>query len=213
MRHEFPENKVEYEAIRNQIRDGDLVLFGGSGMLSKWIEMESKGPFSHAGICAWWDGRLMLLQAEIAGLQAVPLSAFVARYEGRTDWWALQDDARAGTTVSRVLWEAKSTLGRPYSFWKLAEVASHVMLHTRLPKAEKDPGAMFCSEFVAHCFRTGGLPICGHTDVNTSPTDIALSGKFRYGGTIRHDPSLAPDVRQDYIRSLAPNPPKKNDAA
>jgi hypothetical protein len=204
----YPVTHVEYDAIRGQVRDGDVVLFGGSGLLSRWIEFESKGPFSHAGICAWWDGRLMLLQAEVAGLQAVPFSAFVGRYEGRTDWWPLTDAARKPEVVERVLWEARSVLGRPYSFWKLAEVASHVMIHTRLPKAETDPGAMFCSEFVAHCFRVGGLDISPHSDVNTSPTDIAASGHFRYGGTVRHDPSLAPNVRQDRIDLLRARHPR-----
>ena len=148
-------------------------------------------------------------------LQAVPFSAFVGRYEGRTDWWPLTDEARKPEVVERVLWEARSVLGRPYSFWKLAEVASHVMIHTRLPKAETDPGAMFCSEFVAHCFRVGGLDISPHSDVNTSPTDIAASGHFRYGGTVRHDPGLAPNVRQgriDLLRAQRPRPapaPKK----
>jgi hypothetical protein len=71
------------------------------------------------------------------------------------------------------------------------------------PTDSKEPGAMFCSQYVSHCFRMGGLPLCDHEDINTLPADIEGSKYVQYVATIHvlpeeHNTSLvAPSQSQN----------------
>jgi hypothetical protein len=80
--------QLRYEAIRDQVEDGDILLFRGTVFLSRVIERVSHGAYSHCAIAANWGERKMLLQAEmLGGVQAVPMSVAVGTYPGRVEWY------------------------------------------------------------------------------------------------------------------------------
>ncbi len=51
------------------------------------------------------------------------------------------------------------------------------------------PRAMFCSQYVAHCFSTGGMRLIEKPDIATLPKHIEGCGYFVYKQTIEKDPS------------------------
>jgi len=49
-------NIIPYPKIRNYINEGDVLLFRGSSILSKFISTPSETTYSHVGIASWING-------------------------------------------------------------------------------------------------------------------------------------------------------------
>jgi hypothetical protein len=197
--------QLAYADVRNRVEDGDIILFQGTVFLSRVIERVSHGAYSHCAIAANWGERKMLLQAELmGGVQAVPMSVAVGTYRGRVDWYKLKPALRAKLDIATLLAEARADLGLTYATSDLLRVAANEILGVRLPDDCDNPHALFCSQYVARCFRRAGLALCQDTDVGTSPSEIASSDVLELQGTIMHDPDNVPDRRSDTILSSAP---------
>ena len=191
---------VRYDEIRDQIQDGDVILFCGTIFLSRVIERVSHGDYSHCAIAANWGERKMILQAElVGGVQAVPMSVAVGTYKGRVDWYKIAPEARAKLDIAALLTEARADLGLAYARKELLRAAGHFLFGAKLPSDPNDPNALFCSQYVERCFRRAGLSLCKDTDGGTSPSEIATSDVLQYRGTIAHDPSIVPDRHIDAI--------------
>ena len=190
--------RVPYATIRPLLRDGDIILFDGACFLSKVIEKCSHGRYSHAGIVAWWGDRAMLLQAELPGVQAVPLSVALGAYDGRTDWWQLKDECRDPAQIAALLAEAKADLGLPFGVLKLLQMGVHTILGTPAPTDDlHGPApAMFCSEYVGRCFARAGLTLMADEAI-ASPEAIADSNDFIFRATILSEPALEHGGRRD----------------
>jgi hypothetical protein len=196
--------QLQYGDIRDQVEDGDVILFQGTVVLSRLIERISAGAYSHCAIAANWGERKMLLQAELLdGVQAVPMSVAVASYTGRTDWYKISPAWRAKLNIGALLAEARADLGLTYATSDLLRVAAHNLFGIGLPPDCDNPHALFCSQYVERCFRKAGVALCKDSDVGTSPSQIAGSPILQLMGTIVHDPSIAPDRSADAIL-LAP---------
>lgn len=191
---------VRYDEIRDQIEDGDVILFCGTIFLSRVIERVSHGDYSHCAIAANWGERKMILQAElVGGVQAVPMSVAVGTYRGRVDWYKIAPAARAKLDIAALLAEARADLGLAYARKELLQAAGHFLFGAKLPSDPNDPNSLFCSQYVERCFRKAGLSLGTDTDGGTSPSEIAASGVLQYKGTIAHDPSIVPDRHADAI--------------
>ena len=81
------EAHVSYPLARSKICDGDLLLFRPRrGVLGRSIAKAGRSDYSHAGMAAWWNGRLMCLDmVQGHGGQAVLLSNLVQKHPGRID--------------------------------------------------------------------------------------------------------------------------------
>jgi len=193
-----PEERLAYyHEVRPQIRDGDLFLFRGRFLVSKLFEKLTHSYYSHAAIVAWWDGRLMILQAEGVGIQAIPLSVAVAEYPGRADWYRLRRDSfpDPDRSLKTVLAEAKADLGLSYGYADLARALWGYLKKLKL-RDPVSPKGLYCSEYVEKCFDSGGMSLTGRPDITTFPQHIAESPRVEYVCSIRHDPSK-PDPRRD----------------
>jgi hypothetical protein len=175
-----------YQDLREQIRTGDLLLFRGNRLLSDAIERLSDSPYSHVAILARWQNRVVAFQADTRGVEVLPASKMVCRYEGKVDWWSLKHYLReSGVFKPDDLLDAALTLlGIKYGYLRLAALGLRILLGRTLnPKdAHSTPDSLFCSEFVSRCFRAASR---GALDVNpkandesTSPSDFATSGFF-----------------------------------
>jgi hypothetical protein len=49
-------NIINYDKIRNQINEGDVLLFRGTGKISKIVSAPSETTYSHVGIASWING-------------------------------------------------------------------------------------------------------------------------------------------------------------
>ena len=82
---------VLYDDAREQIAEGDLLLFRRRGLIS----IAGRGVHSHAAKAAWWDGDLFCVEIrEWFGGRAVTLSSQVERYPGRIDVFETNPDGR-----------------------------------------------------------------------------------------------------------------------
>jgi hypothetical protein len=175
-----------YDTARSEIRDGDVLLWGGRSGVSRFTRFMSGGFYSHAAIVAWWGHRLMVLEAAWYGLRAVPMSRTVREYNGTVDWYPIRDEEREGDRVSRLLDVARKELGLPFSVPKafLGLCRRLLGLVPRRGGNRQRPGAMFCSEYVARCFRLAGMRLQATEDPDTLPVDIADSKRVRFGARI-----------------------------
>jgi hypothetical protein len=196
------EREITYADARDKVRDGDLFLFRGEFLISKLFRRVDHSFYSHAALAAWWDDRLMILQAEGSGIQAIPMSVAIGTYPGRADWYALKRDEIADfdAKLQKVLREARSDLGLAYGFGDLWRNIVRWAVQVKLSDPAR-PRAMFCSEYVERCFREAGMSLTGRPDITTFPKHIAASPLASYVGTIPHDPKLLEPRDDDAVRT------------
>jgi len=198
--------RMSYHEIRDEIQDGDLFFFRGSFRSSRLFTWLTNGYYSHATIVARWGDRLMILQAEGVGLQAIPLSVAVQEYPGRADWYRLRRESHADIEprVPAVLSEARADLGLKFGTGDLFRSLFRWL--RKVPfRNPMSPKGLFCAEYVERCFRIGGLPLRRDADGNHVPPDIlcfpqdlAISPLVQYRATVLHDPRVAaPRTRDD----------------
>ena len=195
-----------YHDIRDEIQDGDLFFFRGHLRSSRFFEWLTNSYYSHVATVARWGGRLMILQAESVGVQAIPLSVAVGEYPGRADWYRLRHEAIPGVDqkLPLVLDEARTDLGLKFSAGDVVRSLFRWVrkLRFRDPVA---PRGLFCAEFVERSFRIGGVPLRvdadgrhARPDILCWPQDLAVSPLVAYQATVVHDPRVAvPRDRDD----------------
>jgi hypothetical protein len=171
-----------YQDIRKEIATGDLLLFSGAYRLSKIIGWATHCPYSHAGILAKWDGRIVAFQSDTRGVEVLPASTMVCRYNGKVDWWALKPEYRAKLDKERFFDTALTLLGLRFGYWGIIRFGLRLLFgwtFNRRQDAQLTPNSMFCSQFVSNCYRNGGLTIDSNLDDElTSPAVLASSPFF-----------------------------------
>lgn len=93
-----------YNKIRDEIRTGDVLAFGGKGRTSNIIKNITNSPYSHVGVALWITpmhteiNRLFIIESTTLnnlpdvtgeyrrGVQMVPLAQRLAGYDGEA-WW------------------------------------------------------------------------------------------------------------------------------
>ena len=98
----------------------------------------------------------MVFHAISRGVRHVAASECVRRYNGRVDWWALQPDH----DVDRdgVVECALRHVGKPFAVAGMVRLMWLICRsrYRNTADSDEDPPAMFCSWYVAHCYRDGG---------------------------------------------------------
>jgi hypothetical protein len=174
-----------YSDVREEIRDGDILLFRGASWYSRFIELASHGVHSHSGFSLDWGERKMLMSAVATGVHTVPLSTAIARYSGRVDLYKLTPAARADVDFDKLHREAKADLELRFSLFGLMMLGLHMVLRTRAPKQRGHPNALFCSQYVCRCFRVAELRFVSVPDNQCSPEEIEKSTHLKYAASIR----------------------------
>ncbi|MEM6855421.1 MAG: hypothetical protein AAF593_13530 [Planctomycetota bacterium] len=182
--------------MRDQIRDGDLLLFRRRGLIS----IAGRGVHSHAAKASWWDDELFCLETrEWYGGRAVTLASQVRRCPGAIDVfhanpssetepqgrWPEYDRTRATRFMKRIA-------GRDYGYGSvLAAAALHLPFVRTMVTAELDDKAVdhrppFCSQACAMADRIGGGvdPVPHLADRLTEPADLARSPFYQYAFTL-----------------------------
>jgi len=183
-----------YGKVRPDIEDGDVFLFRGQYLLSKLWESFNRSYYSHVALAVRWGERMMILQAvPFGGIQAVPMSVAVRKYKGRVDWYKLKRDTFEDCIgrLPKVIEEAKVNLGKKYSYRDLLRSVLHWLANLKLKNRVRHE-AMFCSEYVEHCFREGGMSLTDKADITTFPKDLETSRHLSYMKTIERGKKPAP---------------------
>jgi len=164
-----------------------LLLFRcGRGLSGRLIAKAGRSDYSHAGMAAWWNGRLMCLETiQGRGGRAVLLSNLVRKYPGRIDVYSAQANGQPFDRRAAVEAMIEIT-GRPYGWWSLAWVAlvhlAVVRLFVRPNTDDAANGSLpFCSLAVSRAVRAGGVdPVPRLADRATEPGDLARSRFYSF---------------------------------
>lgn len=71
----------EYYNIRNQIKEGDVILYRGNSLLSKLIQYFDDAYYNHSGIVKKIGDRLFTIDMWDKGIEFVPLSRRIKNYK------------------------------------------------------------------------------------------------------------------------------------
>jgi hypothetical protein len=173
--------RTVYQEIRGQIQTGDILLFRGQYALSKVIEKISGAPYSHVAFLTKWDGRIVALQSDLRGVEVIPASMLVCRYEGAVEWWRLGQEHRDKFNARDFLDRALTLIGIKYGYLSLAWLGVRMFLGLSIYRkySHLRPSSLFCSSFVSYCYENEGIEISAKAGPGgTSPADFARSGIF-----------------------------------
>jgi hypothetical protein len=121
------------------------------------------------------------MQSDLRGVEVIPASMLVCRYEGKVEWWRLAPSKRHALDARDFLNRALSLIGIKYGYLSLIWVAIRMMLGLSVYRkfSHVRPSSLFCSSFVSYCYMNEGIAISAKAGVDgTSPADFALSGIF-----------------------------------
>lgn len=203
----------KYADIRTQIWEADVLLFRGTGLISKLIKIVGKNEYTHVGLASWqWvknkrgifvpDTLELIEFREFLGGRIVNLSTQVDRFSGHIDVFrpsrhiqVFDEKNPSGKTKTlnptAVTNTMRTMTGLPYGWYRIWLIAQNNMLGFRLfnkPNNNDNYKAEtypVCSGAVARSFRKGAYDLVKiKSDDDTEPADIARSCALSYMFTL-----------------------------
>ena len=185
---------IDLPQAASHIRDGDLLLFRGRGIVSRLIGVAGRSEYSHAARAIWWGDMLFCCEVrELKGGRAVTLESQVRKYPGAIDVfetnpderWQEYDRAGAVRTMRRLA-------GCDYGYCGVLQAAlRHLPVWRFLVRPDTNDQQVtrrppFCSQACAMADRLGGQvdPVPHLADRVTEPADLARSPFYRYRFTL-----------------------------
>jgi len=172
--------KTDYFEIRNEFKNGDILLYKGRTWISKAIQWFTGSEYSHAGIVAWWNDRLMVLESVDKGVVVTPMSNNIKKYWGDVEWFQsieeISDEQRL-----KMLEYAQEELGKEYNQFQILIIGFKILLGQNVKHSDKlrKSKKLFCSHYVSSVYNYIGMDLKEKlSDDFTSPDDIAKSPKL-----------------------------------
>jgi cell wall-associated NlpC family hydrolase len=168
---------TDYDAVRHDLRSGDLLFCSGSYLFSGLIQRFTRSVWSHVGIVYRDEQlkRLFVLESETGiGVRLVPISKYLRDYHGRRRPYRGQivvgrvQPPPADAQAYQALSFGMDLLTRPYDNWEIARIAARIAF--RVGRRTQDR-KFICSELVDECWRAAGLRFA-RRDNYISPDDI-----------------------------------------
>jgi hypothetical protein len=177
---------LDYGQSRSSIRNGDVLMYRGRSLESRIIRLATGSPYSHAGLAAWWNDRLMVLEAVGRGVVVTPISRNVRSYPGGVEWFTSVEVIPEDQRLQMVEF-AQRELGKEYALWRALLLGIRVLFQhnveskDRLRREER----LFCSHYVAQAYNAIGRDLRkGVSDRFMSPGDIAASPLLKRIGVL-----------------------------
>ncbi len=190
MNHPQHAKLADYQNVRGEIADGDVLLFRPlrPGILGRLITRIGRGPYSHAELAVWCHGRLLSCGAlRWHGVRAATLSGLVEDHDCQWDVFRVvprrDGDYDRGLAVDYML----GILGQGYGWYDLLRTAAARMCLARLlippdiddRRASTHPS--FCRQAVSRSLNAGGIdPVHFRAHRATGPNDLARSTCLKY---------------------------------
>jgi hypothetical protein len=180
---------LSYEACRALIKNGDVLLYRGTGITSRLIKTISRSEYSHVGIAAWWNNRLMVLEAVGKGVVASALSENLRRYHGSVEYFWCRERITDEDRLD-MLDFAQLQLGKEYNFlevgWSGFCAALGVPVRNSDGSLKHAAGKYFCSQYVSDIFRAAGVGLAiDFSSARTPPGAIAQSPLLKFKGVLK----------------------------
>ena len=189
-----------YSKVRNQMRPGDVIAFGGKGHFSEIIKFATRSVVSHVGVVFQVDrsgGKFKNLVMEStsldgkAGVQINFLSQRVRNYGGEVWWLPLEKQYTNMIEKSDDFFEfLRTQVGKEYDMVQAIQAGVDIFDDlwgiSAATVAKEDFDKFFCSELVVAGLESAG--VFGKVKVNASevtPIDLCrlkLYGRDRLPG-------------------------------
>lgn len=184
-------NLVSYHDHRQHIKNGDVLLYQGEGGFAWIVSRFFNSPYTHAGIVATWNDRLMVMEAVGKGVIATPLSENLARHKGGVDHFQCTMELPAAKRT-RMVQFAQMQLGKEYNLWALLKSGMRVVFQLSLKAKSgefKHPaGKYFCSQYVSEIYEKAGIDLnIDLKSTRTAPSAIADSPLLKRQCTLKID--------------------------
>jgi cell wall-associated NlpC family hydrolase len=166
-----------YDAVRADLRSGDLVFCSGSYLFSGLIQRFTRSVWSHVGIVYRDEQlqRLFILESEAGiGVRLVPISKYLRDYHGRRRPYRGQiviarvNPEPGEALVRQAVSFGMDLLTKPYDNFEILRIAARIAF--RVGRRTQDR-KFICSELVDECYRAAGVRFT-RRDNYISPDDI-----------------------------------------
>ena len=140
----------QYDKIRPLIKDGDIILFHGTSLLSRIIQTCDKSYFNHVGIIIEKFGSLYILDANSKGVQADRLSYRIDKCKPNGTLMILRSN-KYRTVIDTAMMNLLSRADNKtikYDFYNGVKELINRLLGVKF-KVELDEGHDICSDFVS----------------------------------------------------------------
>ena len=187
-------NLVSLSQYESLVRDGDLLLLRGRGLLSRLIGTVGRSEYSHAARAIWWGDLLFCCEVrELKGGRAVTLASQVRKYPGMIDVFETNPSRRWQEYDRRgAVRYMRRLAGCDYGYFGVLKAAlRHLPVWRCLIRPDMNDERLtsqppFCSQACAMADRIGGGvdPVPHLADRVTEPADLARSPFYRYRFTL-----------------------------
>ena len=167
--------KISYDEVRERMRPGDVLAFGGKGNASDIIKFATLSDVSHVAVIlqtkALNDNSQRFFNEIIesttlhgaAGVRTSRLSECLASYEGEIWWLPLDEQVRASCFDEVKFYDFLfRQQGKEYDLWQTINAGLDLL--DKLPFGfsgptlnKEDLSKFFCSELVAAAFESAGV--------------------------------------------------------
>jgi len=161
----MPMMPVTYDEVRDKMRPGDVIAFGGKGHFSEIIKWATRAPVSHVGVILQTQlasgssnddfYNQVIESASINGFSGVSVSNMSARlmYDGEIWWLPLSDAAREKFNekqfVDFLLRQDHKPYDAPQAVTSALDALDRAPVIGSLTRNREDFERFFCSELVA----------------------------------------------------------------
>jgi hypothetical protein len=176
---------VSYEAIRDDLRDGDVALCRGQSAFSAAIRRVTGGQYTHATMLGWASDHCLSIAEtrEKRGARIVPFSEEVIREPGSYDVFRPQTRGYRGDRAWDFMVRAAGTA---YGWRHILRIWARRRLGWIVfatPNSDDPRVDRFCSELVHAALRQGGVPPVKTFDADVAPADLDWTPML-YLGTV-----------------------------
>jgi len=167
------------QGVRASMRNGDVLLFRGRGLLSWLIRHATHSDYSHAGLLYRYCKRVYCLEAVGQGVRLVPVSRLLDHYPDGVFYCGLEAEEPTRKTA---LGFGFQQLALPYDVFGLVRFAFALIFARRRPI--KPDQCWFCSELVAAAYCIAGFPLTDELPCYAAPADLINGHKLELRGRL-----------------------------
>lgn len=153
---------------------GDVIAFGGEGLVSEAIERFTASPVSHIGMMV--SDSLIIESTTLDGYKGVSIHPFenrLATYQGKVWLLPLSRSCSLSMQLHRTPFLAEAQAWNrhvPYDKKGILRFGLRMVLHQLHWK--DDPSRMFCSDLVTRLLQAGGVLSAAIAPKEQSPEDV-----------------------------------------
>ena len=162
--------QANYDEVKDAMRPGDVVAFGGTKRFSELIKSVTRSPVSHVALVlrstlppddvSSTRSSPQIIAASKEGIVVRWLDEHITGYPGNIWWLPLSETIRDRLDVAKLSAFLLEHEGVPFDTPQAAQAVldelDHVPLISDLTHSEEDFSALFCSEMAAAGLEAGG---------------------------------------------------------